>query len=354
MVKSVHSFIRIAGLFCGICVVVGGLGFLNMFYMPGRSFRGNLPPLTQDQKILEDALRRDVEYLSGEIGERNTYHHASLMRAAEFIERSLTDAGYAIARQRYEVEGLPCDNLEAELRGKENPEEIVVIGAHYDSVIGSPGANDNATGVAGVFALARVFVNVPTAKTLRFVAFVNEEPMHFKTDAMGSLVYARRAKSRGERVVAMLSLETIGYYSEEPHSQQFPSNLLRLFYPSKGNFVAFVSNLSSRTFLRQTIGAFRQNAQFPSEGLSAPEMVPGVGWSDHWAFWQVGYPGIMVTDTAPYRYPYYHTQNDTPDKIDYGSLARVISGLKEVLAELSGSRVENKKRSRISWEGSKR
>ena len=169
---------------------------------------------------------------------------------------------------------------------------------------------------------------------MRFVAFVNEEPPFYRSEQMGSRVYARRSRERRDHIVAMLSLETIGYYSDEPGSQLYPFPL-RFFYPSTGNFLAFVANLGSRKLLREALASFRRNAQFPSEGVAAPAFIPGVDWSDHWSFWQESYPALMVTDTALYRYPHYHTLQDTPDKVDYERLARVVKGLHGMLRDLA-------------------
>ena len=150
---------------------------------------------------------------------------------------------------------------------------------------------------------------------VRFVAFVNEEPPWFQTEEMGSLVYARRVKKQGERIVAMLALETIGCYSDLPKSQHYPAPF-SLFYPDTGNFIAFVGNMDNAPWVKQLLTAFRRHAQFPSEGAALWEWIPGVAWSDHWSFWKEGYPAVMITDTAPNRYPYYHTGADTPDKVD--------------------------------------
>jgi len=164
---------------------------------------------------------------------------------------------------------------------------------------------------------------------------VNEEPPHFRTEEMGSRAYARRCRERKENVVAMLSLETIGCYSDEPGSQKYPFPF-GLFYPSEGNFIAFVGNVSSRSFVRRCVATFREKAAFPSEGGALPGFVPGVGWSDHESFWENGYPGLMVTDTAPFRYAHYHRKADTPDQLDFERCARVVSGVEHVLRDLAG------------------
>ncbi len=202
-----------------------------------------------------DALRAHVQVLAGEIGERNTFRPHALRRAAAYIEQSWRDQGYTVTRQEYSIGRDTWANLEITRRGRNAPDDIILVGAHYDSVIGSPGANDNATGVAALLELSRRAAARDLGKTVRFVAFVNEEPPHFQTALMGSRVYAKRARARGDRIRAMLSLETLGYYSEAPGSQlfPFPSALYRFFYPDRGNFILFVSNFGSRPLLRQAV-----------------------------------------------------------------------------------------------------
>jgi len=305
-----------------------------MIRMPGQSHQGPLPPLTDEQRTLAQELRSHVQMLAGQIGERNVFRHDRLVMAADYIRATLVGAGYEVRLQPYEVAGKICENIEAEVRGGKRPDDIIVIGAHYDSVQGSPGANDNASGVAATLALARAFAKATPTRTLRFVSFANEEPPLFQTEHMGSRVYAMRSRERGENIVLMLSLETIGYYSDKPGSQHllFPLNLI---YPSTGNFIAFVSNVENGPLVRQLVGSFRQQAQFPSEGGALWDLIPGVGWSDHWAFWKEGYPAVMVTDTAPFRYPAYHSPGDRPELVQYERMARVVSGLQAVIAEMA-------------------
>jgi Zn-dependent M28 family amino/carboxypeptidase len=304
--------------------------------MPGKNV-SKAGPLSPDEIALREELRANVQKLAGEIGERNMWHYAKLNAAADFIEDSFSRAGLRTRRDSYETGGQPCHNIEAEIPG--NGAEIIVIGAHYDSVFGSPGANDNGSGAAAVLALAHRFGASETErsaprstpnKTLRFVAFVNEEPPYFLSGEMGSQVYARRCKERGDKISAMISLETIGYFSDAPYSQTYPSPGLGLFYPKIGNFIGFVSNVQSRALLRRVIGLFRKHAKIPSEAASLPAFIPGVSWS----FWQHGYPAIMVTDTAPFRYPYYHSSNDMPDKLDYDRFTLVVSAMQKVIQEL--------------------
>jgi Zn-dependent M28 family amino/carboxypeptidase len=308
--------------------------YATMTKMPGKSYSSPLPTLTDDQIALRNQLASDVQKLAADIGQRNIWNHWNLIAAANFLEASLTDAGYTPRRQDYIVEGQTCCNIEAEHTGTKNPDQIIIIGAHYDTVLGSPGANDNASAVAAALALARRFANKKTDKTIRFLFFPNEEAPFFHTEQMGSYVYANTCRQKNENIVAMLSLETIGYYTDRPKTQKYPPPF-SLFYPSTANFLGFVSDSASKKLLHAVIASFRKNCKFPSQGGAIPEIVPGINWSDHWSFWRNGYPAIMITDTAPFRYPHYHTPDDTPDKIDYDSLARVTSGLEKVITELA-------------------
>jgi len=302
-----------------------------MVKVPGASYSGALKPLTGEEQVVAGNLRRHVAAIASR--EHNFLKAAELEAAARYIEKALAGSGLTVATQHFLSGPAEVRNIEVEIRGGARASEIVIVGAHYDSVLGAPGANDNGSGVAAVIELARLFAAEKPARTLRFIAFVNEEPPFYHTDAMGSRHYARRSKERGENILAMLSLETIGYYSDWPGSQRYPFPL-SLFYPSTGNFIAFVSNLSSRALLHEAIASFRRHAGIPSEGVAAPAFIPGVDWSDHWSFWREGWPALMVTDTAPYRYLHYHTAEDTPDKVDHERLARVVTGLHGMLREL--------------------
>jgi Zn-dependent M28 family amino/carboxypeptidase len=309
----------------------------NMVRMPGRSHRGPLPP--PDERLLTIAaeLRRHVTKLAEEIGERNIrYRPRELALTADYVEAELSSAGYEVQRQEYAVDGTTYANLEVELPGTSKASDIVIIGAHYDSVPNCPAANDNGSGVAALLSLARTFAGSKSARTLRFVAFVNEEAPYAHTPQMGSWVYARRCRQRGENVTAMLSLETIGYYTDEPKSQRYPP-ALGWFYPSTGDFIAFVGNTRYGELVRDVMRAFRKSEPFPCQGGAMPEAISDIGRSDHWPFWREGYPALMVTDTAPFRYPHYHTPEDTVDKIDFERTARVVRGLESVIRRLAAA-----------------
>jgi Zn-dependent M28 family amino/carboxypeptidase len=243
--------------------------------------------------------------------------------------------GYVVSRQPFDCEGGAVRNIEVEIPGRLRAAEIIVDGAHYDSARCAPGANDNGSGVAMVLELARHFKSSRPERTLRFVLFVNEEPPYFGTAGMGSMVYANRSRARGENIKAMLTLETVGYFDETPGCQKYPI-IFRPFFPDTGNFIAFISNFKSRDLLHRSISVFRSTQPFPSEGIATFPWIVGVNWSDHHAFWKNGYRALMITDTAPFRYPYYHTENDTPDQVNYLKMARLFSGVCEVVQDWSG------------------
>lgn len=288
-----------------------------------------------EERSLE-RIRGHVERLAGEIGERNLFRPASLDEAARYIEAEWRRQGYEVVPQRYGAEGRACANLEATRPGEARPGEILLVGAHYDTVMGSPGANDNASGVAALLEIARLFTRLRPAATVRFVAFVNEEPPFFMTPEQGSVVYADAARARGDDIRLAVVLETIGCYSEAPKSQQYPWPF-QLFYPERGNFLGFVSDFRSWRAMRRLARAFRAHSDFPLERVATFRWVPGASWSDHWSFWRAGYRALMVTDTAFYRYPHYHSAADTPEKLAYPELARVTRGLALALAELAGA-----------------
>ncbi len=282
---------------------------------------------------LAGRLRAHVERLASDIGERSVWRPRALHAAADYIRTEWQCQGYTVVAQRYAAYDVPSENLEVILPSRAKPAEIIIVGAHYDSVRGSPGANDNASGVAALLEIGRALVGVELHRTVRLVAFVNEEVPFFGSD-MGSGHYARAARQRGDDIRLMMSLEMLGAYSDAPGSQRYPS-IIGWFYPDRGNFIAFVSNLASRHVLERTVAAFRTDSHFPSEYLAAPGIVPGVSWSDQLSFWREGYPAIMVTDTAFYRYPYYHTGQDTPEKIDYARMAQVVEGLVKAIVLLA-------------------
>jgi Zn-dependent M28 family amino/carboxypeptidase len=280
--------------------------------------------------IMAARLTQHVRRLAADIGERNVFHPQALQAAEDYIRQCWRQQGYHITAQDYVAMKVRSANLEITRRGKQYPDEIILLGAHYDSVRGSPGANDNGSGVAALLELSRLFSAITPACSVRFVAFTNEEPPFFRAGRPGSMLYAREARRRGDAIRLMISLETIGSYSSKPGSQTYPP-LFRYFFPDRGDYIAFVSNFRSRKPMHHLAEAFRASTDFPLQHVATSALVPGVAWSDHLSFWRKRYRAMMITDTAFYRYPYYHTAQDTPDRLNYDEFARMLNGLYRAL-----------------------
>ena len=246
-----------------------------------------------EEQALARRLQKHVEELAGKIGERNVFCPTALQAAASYIEHEWQQQGYAVRLIAYDVSGVPCLNLEITRSGGARQREILLIGAHYDTVPGSPGANDNTSGVSALLELSRLFVDIEPALTVRFVAFVNEEPPFFTTRQQGSMMYAETARRRGDDIRLMASVETIGWYSREPGSQRYPP-LFNFFYPDRANFIGVVSNFRSRAAMQRLAAAFRANTDFPLETAATFSFVPGVSWSDHRSFWCQGCRGHIL------------------------------------------------------------
>lgn len=321
------------GIVVVIALIVGALLWFTA--MPGQAPLNTVASnVDSEDGALIHELESHVQYLAGTIGERNFRHLEQLDLAAAYIEQRMQVTGATVKRETYTLNGEQFLNLVAELPGNRMNDEIVVVGAHYDSVIGSPGANDNASGVAALLALLDRLADRPLARTVRFIAFTNEEPPFFRSKQMGSAIHAESARARGQKIQVMLALETIGYFDDRHATQRYPFPL-SWFYPDRGNFIAFVGDLRSRAWVRRAVRLFREQVLFPAEGIAAPAIFPGLDWSDHWSFWRAGYAGLMVTDTAPYRYREYHSAEDRPGNINYPRMAKVVEGLTELIADFA-------------------
>jgi len=294
----------------------------------------------QSAAVVSDVRERlevTVRTLAETIGPRSYRDIANLAAAADFITQSFEAGGYTVTFQPYEVKGQTYRNIIAERRGTEEPDRVLIVGAHYDTVEGTPGADDNASGVAVLLELARLHAETRFRKTVRFVAFTLEEPPFFRSRQMGSRVYARSLKERGERVEAMVCLEMVGYYSQEKGSQWFPLFWLRWRYPTTGNFITVVSNSASEPLQMQVRDALKANMALPVETFTGPWWISGVDLSDHGSFWKEDYPAVMLTDTAFYRNPHYHRGTDRPDTLDYSAMAELVKGMAEALGALDRS-----------------
>jgi Zn-dependent M28 family amino/carboxypeptidase len=284
-----------------------------------------------EKQMVMGNLYQHVETLSVKIGDRHLWKDDSLNQAADYIESGFTSYGYAVERQTYVCYGKTVFNLIAQKTGKSK--EVVVIGAHYDTVPGTPGADDNASAVAGLMELGRLLKESSSRKTLVFVAFVNEEPPCFGSTNMGSMVYAKHLKDQKISIEVMVSLEMIGFFSDRPGSQHYPIPFMNLKFPKTGNFIAMVGNRRSRQFTQQMAAGFKMGTGLPLVTLNAPAIVVGIDFSDHWSFGKFGYPALMVTDTAFYRNANYHAPSDLPDTLDYTRMAQVVDGLKAAIEE---------------------
>jgi hypothetical protein len=319
-----------------LALVMGIVVLLRyMTVVPGAPHKGPIPVLSADEASIAERLRAHITAIASR--PHNIAHYAELEKAARYIENVLRALGYEPFAQVYTAGQRQVRNIEATIEPVDPARSrgTVVVGAHYDSAGDAPGANDNGSGTAAVLELARLLGDLRGRidARVRLVLFVNEEPPYFQTPAMGSWQYARLLAERREPIIGMMSLETLGWFSDEPGSQRYPAPF-GLLYPSEANFIAFVGLMGSREFLHAVIDSFRRNTAFPTVGGVAPGFIPGIAWSDHWSFEQFGFPALMITDTALYRYPHYHRPTDTPDKVDTAKLARITRGLDKVVREM--------------------
>jgi Zn-dependent M28 family amino/carboxypeptidase len=278
-------------------------------------------------------LRQHVNRLAIEIGPRNIFHYDALGEAAAYIRNGLEACGYVPDLQEYTARRKTFVNIAAARPGRSRGDEILIVGAHYDTHKNSPGANDNASAIAALLELARHFAPEEPPRTIRFVAFTNEEKPFTHTKAMGSRVYARACRERHEKIVGMLCLETIGFCSHDPGSQSL--SLGGLLLPTTGDFLALVGNRPSRPLLHRAAACLTREADFPIRPVTLPTHFPGAWSSDHWSFWKEGFPAIMATDTAPLRYRHYHAPADTPDKLTFDWLSSVTEALKALVTDLA-------------------
>ena len=322
------------------CLLLSALVAAAAWYslhMPGKAHRGSLDPMTTEEMDLSGRLRRHVAAIASVPHNASSRYYEDLRRAAFYIEGELVKSGFQVVRQTYEAGDREVWNIEATLEPTAPAASTasLVIGAHYDSAGEAPGANDNGSGVAALLEIAQLLKAGPAPKQrLRLVFFVNEEPPFFQTPQMGSRQYVELLQERGEKIAGMISLETLGAFSDQPGSQKYPEPF-HLVLPNVGNFIAFVAMPGSRAFMHRVIGSFRAHTKFPTIGGVAPTIIQGVDWSDHGSFAAEDIPALMITDTAVFRYPHYHRPTDTPDKVDYDKLARISKGIERVVRELA-------------------
>ena len=294
---------------------------------------------SETEAPLVERLRKHVDVLAELIGPRHTGKPKALASAATYIERQFLALEDHVERQAYDVEGTTVTNLVVERRGERRPDSIVVLGAHYDTVPTTPGADDNASAVAVLIEVARLLRGRHGQRTVRFVAFACEEPPHFSTDSMGSEVYARRCRTRSESILGMLCLEMVGFFTDEPASQAVPAGIprwLRWLFPQCGNFLAAVGNLQSLSLAWRFHWGFKRRSRLRLFSVCLPETIHEIRLSDNSSFWDQGYPALMLTDTSFLRNPHYHQSSDRADTLDYARMAQVTQGVAGGLARLAG------------------
>lgn len=279
-------------------------------------------------------LHRIVKVISHDIGTRSYLETIKLNKTRDFIEEEIRRNSCHVQKQPFTAEGQTYQNIFTEIKGSKKPDEVFVIGAHYDTVAGTPGADDNASGIAGIIELSRLFAERPAAYTICLAAFCLEEPPFFRSEQMGSYLFARHLKKAGINIMGMISLEMIGYFSSREGSQYYPFPFFRFIYPKTGNYVAFVGNIRSRSLTKQFESAFRKVSSLPVESLNTASVVPGVDFSDHLSFWRFNFPAFMITDTAFYRNPHYHSPGDTHDTLNYEKMAELVFGIFKTLKTL--------------------
>jgi Zn-dependent M28 family amino/carboxypeptidase len=282
-------------------------------------------------------LHQHVYQLSEVIGSRSVFEYEKINASKDYIETFLEDLGLEYILQSFQYRERTFSNIIVTLEGQKEPGEIFIIGAHYDTVFGTPGADDNASAVAVLLELCRLLKDYQPSKTLKLIFFVLEEPPTFKTKYMGSYVYAKTAKKNKEKINGMISLEMLGYYRDKKGAQLYPLPLMGLFYPKAPNFIGVVGDLKSRKLIKKVANSIKKGCAIPVEKLSTVKFVPGVSFSDHGSFWKMGYPAVMITDTAFYRNPNYHSINDTIDTLDFDQMAELLTGIKQAALELTSS-----------------
>lgn len=292
----------------------------------------------KDNTELADSLEAHVKKLSYEIGDRSVFKYDKLSEAADYITEQFKSFGYEVSFQDTEFPGFEAKNIIAVKKGVVNPDAYVIIGAHYDTFF-NPGADDNASGIAGMLEIAKMLSKENTRRSLKFIAFVNEESPFYTSKYSGSIYYIKKANQRDENIRAVIIMDMIGYYSEKLFSQRYPPVVFSMFYPNRANFIGVYSNWDSRWLKHRLMASFKKTSKFPIHGVSVASF-PGVGFSDQVPFWLANYDAVLVVDTARYRNPHYHgryanKKTDTYETIDYQKMAEVVRGLKVGILDIA-------------------
>lgn len=285
-------------------------------------------------------LHRHVKQLTVEIGSRSIREYDKIQETKEYIVDCLKAFGHVPSFQTFTYSKKKYSNIIVTIKGIKSSGETVIIGAHYDTASGTPGADDNASGVAVLLEIARALKDFSPDRTLKLIFFVIEEPPIFKSEQMGSYIYAKEAKGRNENITSMICLEMLGYYTNEKDGQTYPFPMMSRIYPSTPNFVAIVGNLHSRDLVGKVKNSLKATSRVPVETVTSFSFLSGVDFSDHRSFWKMGYPAVMITDTAFYRNPNYHTESDTIDTLDFDKMSDVLKGMVQAAKDLTDSSLQ--------------
>lgn len=318
-------------LMLALTVAVLVLALIGMTVQP--LFRQ--PDTTAMPAVSPERLKAHVRMLGETLHPRSVEELTNLEAAANYIHAEFTATGAIVADQWFADRGEEYRNVIARFGPAEGP--LLVIGAHYDSFETTPGADDNASGIAGLIELAGLLGRHPPQRPVELVAFTNEEPPHFRYPSMGSAHHATSLRATGREVSLMLALEMIGWFSDEPGSQAYPVPGMTLLYPERGDFIAIIGRFGDWAETRQVKAAMRGAGGIPVHSMNSLALIPGVDFSDHLNFWAEGYPALMITDTAFYRNPHYHAAEDTYDKLDYARMAKVVEAVFAVVLAYSST-----------------
>jgi Zn-dependent M28 family amino/carboxypeptidase len=276
-----------------------------------------------------EALKKHVQFLSALNPPRSYGNYSSTIEAERYISNEFKEMGYSVELQEVPLPEYSYNNIIVRYGDSSQGKPIVVVGAHYDVCDHLPGADDNASGVAGLLELARMLRVLKPALpfAVEMVAFALEEPPYFATEDMGSAIHAEHLKAKNISVKLMISIEMIGYYSEKSWSQFFPNPILYTIYPHKGDYIAAVARPNERREIQKFKSAFLTMSKTDIYSINAPTFVPGMDFSDHRNYWKYGWPALMLTDTAFYRNTNYHKKEDTADRLNYQKMKEVVEGL---------------------------
>jgi Zn-dependent M28 family amino/carboxypeptidase len=293
--------------------------------------------MSADRNAIETNLRTHVDRLAGLIGPRTLARPKTIVATTGYLSGQWSQMGYQVAQEHFDALGDQATNLIIQRSGTKRPDEIILLGAHYDTVPSTPGADDNASAVAVMLEVSRLLHDYQGKRTARYVAFACEEPPYFNVDCMGSQYHARQSRLRGDQIVGMLCLEMVGYFTDEPQSQRIPPTIpdsLRRFFPNRGNFLAAVGNMKSWKLGWGFRRGFKRATRLPLFSIQLPERVREIRLSDNSSFWDQGYPALMLTDTSFLRNPHYHLETDTPETLDYPRMTDVTIGVASAMKRL--------------------